>query len=284
MERRVDLHTRHEPLQQRDGTDWKPFIHSVALYFFLRVWLGEHRRPPSCRFSSAPLHIPSPPLPPPARALYAYRYTQLLFLSLSFHFSPALSALNHVFGFPYRWSSCQVLLNNRTGHRRLWRLKSQRVEEEFKTARFDILSMQTEGSSIHEAWSRMRRENGWNFWTDRARSNLRGVKFSDESQWGGWERGSGWMDLCYVEEDGTRFKKIAGTRLIHSSVYIFVEEKLEFRWRESLCMKYTVWRNDFSKNRMPQFRIVIPTSHRFALYLTRRTCENTPDTGLSFSK
>lgn len=33
-ERRVDLHTRHEPLQQRDGTDWKPFIHSVALYFF----------------------------------------------------------------------------------------------------------------------------------------------------------------------------------------------------------------------------------------------------------
>lgn len=37
MERRVDLHTRHEPLQQRDGTDWKPFIHSVALYFFPRV-------------------------------------------------------------------------------------------------------------------------------------------------------------------------------------------------------------------------------------------------------
>lgn len=32
--RRVDLHTRHEPLSQRDGTDWKPFIHSVALYFF----------------------------------------------------------------------------------------------------------------------------------------------------------------------------------------------------------------------------------------------------------
>ncbi|KAL0128337.1 hypothetical protein PUN28_003548 [Cardiocondyla obscurior] len=29
----VDLHTRHEPLQQRDGTDWKPFIHSVALSF-----------------------------------------------------------------------------------------------------------------------------------------------------------------------------------------------------------------------------------------------------------
>lgn len=29
----VDLHTRHEPLQQRDGTDWKPFIHSLALSF-----------------------------------------------------------------------------------------------------------------------------------------------------------------------------------------------------------------------------------------------------------
>lgn len=50
---RVDLHTRHEPLSQRDGTDWKPFIHSVALYFFpVFDWESIVDHPPLRRFSS----------------------------------------------------------------------------------------------------------------------------------------------------------------------------------------------------------------------------------------
>lgn len=34
---KVDLHTRHESSRQRDGTDWKPFIHSFRSLLYIYI-------------------------------------------------------------------------------------------------------------------------------------------------------------------------------------------------------------------------------------------------------
>ena len=126
-------------------------IHSFGCpVFFPRVWLGEHRRPPSCRFSSAPLHIYPPSLPPLSRSLRL----QVHSITISFPFflfcfvPPTLSVLNYV-SFPYGNPRAKYLgteIPAFFGNRwlRKWILDTQRIQEreqEFRTVRFEISLM-----------------------------------------------------------------------------------------------------------------------------------------------
>lgn len=87
--RRVDLHTRHEPLSQRDGTDWKPFIHSVALYFF-----------PVFDWESIVDH-PSSPLSSSTLSLSRSVPTG----TLNYYFSPFSFFLSSLFSQPFKSSN-----------------------------------------------------------------------------------------------------------------------------------------------------------------------------------
>lgn len=86
---RVDLHTRHEPLSQRDGTDWKPFIHSVALYFF-----------PVFDWESIVDH-PSSPLSSSTLSLSRSVPTG----TLNYYFSPFSFFLSSLFSQPFKSSN-----------------------------------------------------------------------------------------------------------------------------------------------------------------------------------